>query len=109
VAPVEALATFWPVVLLTLPAAPVWAHAYALWTAGFVALNLYLHAGYESAPVEALLRGVGLNSSAFHNIHHAATVRNFGELCYIWDALLGTGAHPEKGAAGKEVTPAHGG
>jgi lathosterol oxidase len=32
VAPVEAFATFWPVVFLTLPAAPVWAHAYGIWS-----------------------------------------------------------------------------
>lgn len=94
VAPVEAFLTFAPVLLTSLPAAPIWAHAYLLWVAGFVALNLYLHAGYRVELLETALRAVGLNSSAFHNVHHERTVVNFGELCYIWDRILGTGAHP---------------
>jgi lathosterol oxidase len=95
VAPVEALLTFAPVLLLCLPAAPVWAHAYGVWTAAFVLLNLYLHAGYTIRPLEALLRPLCINSSAFHNMHHEKTVRNFGELLTVWDHLLGTGAHPK--------------
>lgn len=97
VQPVEALLTFWPVVLLVLPAARVWAQAYSVWVAGFVLLNLYLHAGHESAAVEAVLRPLGLNSSAFHNAHHAKSARNFGELMYVWDWALGTGEHPKEG------------
>jgi len=96
VAPVEAALTFCPVLLLCLPQAPIWAHAYGAWTGAFVALNLYLHAGYELAPFETMLRLVGLNSSAFHNVHHSCGgSRNFGELMYVWDSLLGTGRHPE--------------
>jgi sterol desaturase/sphingolipid hydroxylase (fatty acid hydroxylase superfamily) len=94
VAPVEAFLTFWPVTLLSFPSLPVWAHAYGLWTAGFVLLNLYLHAGFESTALETLLRAVGLNSSAFHNRHHERTVSHFGELGYLWDYMLGTGRHP---------------
>jgi sterol desaturase/sphingolipid hydroxylase (fatty acid hydroxylase superfamily) len=97
VAPVEATLTFAPVLLLCLPQAPVWAHAYGVWTAGFVLLNLYLHAGYTLPWLEAVLQPLGLNSSAFHNIHHeSGGSRNFGELCYIWDSLLGSGEHPLK-------------
>ena len=95
VAPLEAVATFAPVLLLCLPSAPIWAAAYAAWVLAFVALNLYLHAGHELPALERALRAVGLNSSAFHNVHHeSGGVRNFGELLFVWDALLGSGAHP---------------
>lgn len=97
VAPVEAVLTFAPVLALCLPQAPVWAHAYACWTAGFVALNLYLHSGVRLEGLERVLRGVGLNSSAFHNVHHeSGGSSNFGELLYMWDSLLGSGAHPRR-------------
>jgi sterol desaturase/sphingolipid hydroxylase (fatty acid hydroxylase superfamily) len=99
VAPVEALLTFWPVVLLGLPEAPILGQAYAAWVCGFVVLNLYLHAGHAWRPAEFALRAVGLNSSLFHNVHHEKTVQNFGELMYVWDWMLGTGSHP----AGEEV------
>lgn len=95
VAPVEAALTFAPVLLLSLPQAPVWAWGYGLWTAGFVLLNLYLHSGVRVEALEAGLRALGLNSSAFHNVHHeSGGDRNFGELLFLWDSLLGTGRHP---------------
>ena len=100
VAPVEAALTFAPVLFLCLPSAPVWAHAYALWTAGFVLLNLYLHSGVRVEALEGPLRAVGLNSSAFHNLHHESYgASNYGELLYIWDSILRTGAHPVSGKA----------
>ncbi len=95
--PVEAFLTFWPVSLLALPEAPILGQAYALWVAGFVVLNLYLHAGHSWWVSEAALRAFGLNSSKFHNVHHEKTVQNFGELGYVWDWMLGTGAHPGEG------------
>jgi len=98
VAPVEAVLTFAPVLALCLPQAPVWAHAYACWTAGFVALNLYLHSGVRLEGLEGVLKGVGLNTSVFHNIHHeSGGSQNFGELLYVWDSILGSGAHTRKG------------
>lgn len=96
VAPVEAFATFWPVVLLCFPQAPIFAQAYACWTAGFVVLNLYLHSGFDVPVFETVAGAVGLNTSRFHNVHHEKTVRNFGELCYLWDYALKTGAHPDR-------------
>jgi sterol desaturase/sphingolipid hydroxylase (fatty acid hydroxylase superfamily) len=101
VAPVEALLTYAPVLFLCipLPAMRIWAQAQALWVAAFVALNLYLHAGYELRWLEAVLRLVGLNSSAFHNVHHSSGGRsNFGELMTVWDTLLGSGRHPDSEA-----------
>jgi sterol desaturase/sphingolipid hydroxylase (fatty acid hydroxylase superfamily) len=95
VAPVEAFLTFWPVTLLSLREAPILGQAYALWVCGFVLLNLYLHAGRAHWLPESILTPLGLNTSLFHNVHHEKTVQNFGELMYVWDALLGTGAHPE--------------
>jgi len=97
VAPVEAFATFWPVVLLCFPQAPIFAQAYACWTAGewwwssstlrlvcklgaiaisralrftagFVVLNLYLHCGFDVPVVETAASAVGLNTSRFHNV-----------------------------------------
>jgi sterol desaturase/sphingolipid hydroxylase (fatty acid hydroxylase superfamily) len=108
VAPVEAALTFAPVLFLCLPSAPVWAHAYAAWTAGFVALNLYLHSGVYVSFLETALPSLGLNSSAFHNVHHqSGGTRNFGELLFIWDYFLGSGAHPaeaiEDGTVAKRI------
>lgn len=96
VAPVEAALTFAPVLALCLPEAPVWAAAYAVWTTGFVLLNMYLHAGVVVPALEAL-RVTGLNTSGFHNWHHECGGReNFGELLYVWDYLLATGDHPQR-------------
>ncbi len=82
--------------MLCVPQAPVWAHAYGVWTLCFVLLNMYLHAGYSLTILEVPLRMVGLNSSTFHNLHHSSGgTRNFGELMYIWDRILGSGAHPD--------------
>lgn len=94
VAPVEAFLTFSPVLLLCFPQLPILAQAYGLWVTGFVWLNLYLHAGFVGKFSETVLRSIGLNSSSFHNIHHEKTIQNFGELMYIWDTILATGAHP---------------
>lgn len=105
VAPVEAAATFAPVLALCLPSAPVWAHAYGVWTGCFVLLNLYLHSGVSIAVLEGL-RSVGLNSAEFHDRHHESGGNvNFGELCYIWDYFLGSGAHPERVSKTKVSTP----
>ena len=95
VAPVEAALTFAPVLMLCVPEARVWAQAYGLWTGGFVALNLYLHAGVSVDWLEGFLRPLLLNSSEFHNLHHSSGgSRNFGELLWLWDWALGSGSHP---------------
>jgi len=104
VAPVEAALTFAPVLALCLPEAPVWAHAYGVWTACFVLLNLYLHSGVSVSVFEGL-RSVGLNSAEFHDRHHESGGSvNFGELCFIWDYFLGTGAHPVRTSKTKVAT-----
>lgn len=96
VAPVEAALTFAPVLALCLPSAPVWAAAYAVWTGCFVLLNLYLHSGVRVQLLEALALA-GLNTSSFHDWHHESGGReNFGELCYLWDYALSSGAHPAR-------------
>ena len=92
--PVEAFATFVPVLGMLSPAMPVWAHAYALWTLSWFVLNLYLHSGYEVALIEMALAPLWINTSGYHNHHHERMYTNYSELLYVWDFLLGTGFHP---------------
>jgi lathosterol oxidase len=57
---------------------------------GFVLLNFYLHCGVTAAAIEATLPRLRLNTSVFHNRHHANAEVNFGEALTLWDDLLGT-------------------
>lgn len=90
VAPVEALLTFWPILLLCLPWAVHWAPVYRALVLGFVWLNLYLHCGVEVGALERLCKALRLNSSAHHNVHHARVNVHFGEASFVWDRLCGT-------------------
>jgi lathosterol oxidase len=90
VAPIEALLTFWPVLLLCIPEALHWAPLYFGLVVGFVNLNFYLHCGVTLAWVERTLPRVLLNTSAFHNVHHARANTHFGEALILWDVLCGT-------------------
>ena len=90
VSPVETLLTFWPLLILMIPAANHWAPLYFGLVVAFVSLNFYLHAGVKFRFMEAVLPRVFLNTSAFHNMHHAKVNTNYGEVLYLWDWLLGT-------------------
>jgi len=90
VGPVESLLTFWPILLLCIPAATHWAPMYFALVTGFITLNLYLHAGVTYGWVEASLPRVGLNTSAFHNVHHSHANANFGEAMVLWDRICKT-------------------
>lgn len=90
VAPVEALLTFWPILLLCLPWAVHWAPVYVGLVVGFVLLNLYLHCGVEVPALERLCKALALNSSVHHNVHHAKVNLHFGEASFLWDRLCGT-------------------
>lgn len=90
VGPVEAVLTFWPMVLLAMPEAIHYAPLYFSLVAGFVLLNLYLHCGVSVRVFEAILPRFWLNTSVFHNRHHANAEVNFGEAFTIWDRLCGT-------------------
>jgi sterol desaturase/sphingolipid hydroxylase (fatty acid hydroxylase superfamily) len=90
VGPVESLLTFWPIILVALPQAPHYAPVYFALVGGFVLLNLYLHCGVALPVIEAVLPRLYVNTSAFHNRHHANADVNFGEALTLWDHLLGT-------------------
>jgi lathosterol oxidase len=90
VGPVEALLTFWPLLLVGIPQATHWGPLYWPIILGFVTLNFYLHCGVTLGWVEATLPRIFLNTSAFHNVHHARANTHFGEALYLWDALCGT-------------------
>jgi len=90
VGPVEALLTFWPVLFLCIPEATHWGPLYFGLVVGFVNLNFYLHCGVTLGWVEKTLPRVFLNTSAFHNVHHARANTHFGEALYLWDVLCGT-------------------
>ena len=94
VGPVESLLTFWPVVLVAVPQAIYWAPLYFALVLGFVLLNFYLHAGVASRLLEATLPRLYVNTSAFHNRHHANAEVNFGEALTLWDHLCGTRERP---------------
>ncbi|MCA9611483.1 MAG: sterol desaturase family protein [Polyangiales bacterium] len=87
---VESVLTFWPIVLLAFPWATHYAPVYFGLVGGFVLLNLYLHCGATSRLVEATLPRLGVNTSAFHNRHHANANVNFGEAMIVWDLLMGS-------------------
>jgi lathosterol oxidase len=75
---------------VSLPEAPHYAPVYFSLVGSFVALNFYLHCGVASAVLEAALPRLFVNTSAFHNRHHANADVNFGEAFTIWDHLLST-------------------
>lgn len=90
VGPVESLLTFWPVVIWAHPLAVHWAPLYFGLVIAFVSLNFYLHCGVSSRLLEATLPRVFLNTSRFHNRHHANAEVNFGEALTLWDHLCRT-------------------
>lgn len=90
VGPVESVLTFWPVVIWAHPLAVHWAPLYFGLVIAFVALNFYLHCGVSSRVLEATLPRVLLNTSRFHNRHHANAEVNFGEALTLWDRLCRT-------------------
>ena len=53
-------------------------------------LNLYLHCGVTFSWLEKFLSRIGLNSSAWHNVHHCDVNANFGEVSFIWDKICKT-------------------
>jgi sterol desaturase/sphingolipid hydroxylase (fatty acid hydroxylase superfamily) len=90
VGPVESLLTFWPLVIWAHPQAVHWAPLYYGLVVAFVVLNFYLHCGVASPLLEGTLPRLLLNTSAFHNRHHANAEVNFGEALTLWDRLCRT-------------------
>jgi sterol desaturase/sphingolipid hydroxylase (fatty acid hydroxylase superfamily) len=90
VGPLETFLTFWPLLLICFPVAKHFAPLYFTAIIGFVFLNLYLHCGVTFRWLEKLLPKIGLNSSAWHNIHHSDVNSNFGEVSFIWDKVCKT-------------------
>lgn len=90
VGPLETIMTFWPLLLICFPPAKHFAPLYFSAIVGFVFLNLYLHCGVTFNWLEKLLPSIGLNSSAWHNIHHSDVNANFGEVSFIWDRVCKT-------------------
>lgn len=90
VGPVESVLTFWPVVIWAHPLAVHWAPLYFGLVAAFVSLNFYLHCGVASDVLEATLPRLFVNTSRFHNRHHANAEVNFGEALTLWDRLCHT-------------------
>jgi lathosterol oxidase len=90
VGPVESLLTFWPILLVCIPAAIHYGPLYFGLVTAFVLLNFYLHCGVALRPLEAVLPRLFVNTSAFHNQHHSNADINFGEAFTLWDHLLKT-------------------
>lgn len=90
VGPLEALWTFCPVLAVWHPEAMHWGPMYFTLVIGFVLLNLYLHCGVEVRLLERIIPRSGLNTSAFHNVHHSHVRANFGEVARWWDRICGT-------------------
>jgi lathosterol oxidase len=97
VGPVESLLTFWPIVLVAIPQAIHYGPLYLSLVALFILLNFYLHCGLASGVLEATLPRLFINTSAFHNRHHANAEVNFGEAFTIWDRLC----HTDEGSRSK--------
>ena len=104
VGPVETILTFCPLLLICIPEAKHFAPLYYTAIVSFVLLNLYLHAGVTFSWAEKILPRIGLNSSAWHNVHHSHVNANFGEVSFIWDRWCKTSKEDRfgKGKAKKE-------
>lgn len=90
VGPVESILTYWPILLICYPPAKHFVPLYLTAIIGFVLLNLYLHCGVTFAWMEKVIPRIGLNTSAWHNVHHSDTISNFGEVSFIWDKICKT-------------------
>jgi lathosterol oxidase len=90
VGPVESLLTFWPLVLIAIPETPHYAPVYFALVIGFITLNFYLHCGVSVPALEATLPRGLLNTSSFHNRHHANAAVNFSEAFTLWDYVCHT-------------------
>ena len=92
--PIEALLTFFPVLFVC----QTYVRLYWDWHAPvilfFIALNFYLHCGFEIPLLERLFKPFLINTSTFHNIHHEVTTRHFGEMLTLWDVICQTGPKP---------------
>jgi lathosterol oxidase len=99
VGPVESVLTFWPISLVTFPQAVHYAPVYFGLVIGFVLLNFYLHCGVAWSLLERVLPRVYLNTSVFHNRHHANADVNFGEAFTIWDHVMRTRDGAPRGAS----------
>jgi lathosterol oxidase len=99
VAPVEALLTFWPILVLCHPLAIHWGPLYFGLVVGFINLNFYLHCGVTLGLVERTLPRVLLNTSAFHNVHHQRASTHFGEALVLWDKICRTRQEDEAAGA----------
>lgn len=84
--PVEALATFFPILFVCMPQLYLWMPLHAPFIIGFIVLNFYLHCGYSVEVIERFLPRAFINTSVFHNKHHAKTVTHFGEMLSLWCA-----------------------
>lgn len=90
VGPVETVLTFWPLMLICFPEAKHFAPLYFTAIISFVFLNLYLHCGVTFVWLEKILPKLGLNTSAWHNVHHSDVNANFGEVSSLWDKFCKT-------------------
>ena len=90
IGPLETLLTFFPLLLICWPQAKHFAPMYFTAIISFVLLNLYLHCGVTFVWLERILPGLGLNSSAWHNVHHSDVHVNYGEVSFVWDRICGT-------------------
>lgn len=90
VGPVESLLTFWPIALVAFPWATHYGPVYFTLIITFVLLNYYLHCGVVAPLLEAILPRLFVNTSVFHNRHHANAEVHFGEALTLWDRLCRT-------------------
>ena len=94
--PVEAVWTFWPILLICLPELffkgfmGLYLPIHVPFLAFFSLLNLYLHCGYSIPLLEWVLPKLWINTSKWHNKHHELSITHFGEMLTIWDYAMGT-------------------
>lgn len=88
--PVDAVITFAPIWAMCIPQAKQWVPLYVFQITFLSVLNLYLHCGVTFAWMERVIPVLFLNTSGYHNVHHAKVCANFGEVSFIWDYICGT-------------------
>ena len=97
ISPVEALLTFWPLLMFCVPGLNLYYPWHAPILFFFASLNLFLHCGYRIPILDDSLAFFFINRASWHDKHHSATIVRFGEILSLWDELLGTDRLRKKG------------
>jgi sterol desaturase/sphingolipid hydroxylase (fatty acid hydroxylase superfamily) len=88
--PIESFVTFCPIIFCCIPQVNLYAPMHLPFIAFFYYLNLYMHCGYRIPALEWVLSLFLIDTSDYHNLHHAHKTVHYAEMLTIWDDIMGT-------------------